>query len=168
MSSANFAGGARPYITIDVQGMDGQFHPIKGILDTGNDVTLLMPSAAQELGITASDQQGSFNVKGIGAKPMIFQNATLLMRVKGATPVPIRAGVQIPQQGDDALRDNLFGRKDLLDYFDINISKGKIDLHQTANAGGPNSLGMSIPRQPNGGPWKYKSNLDEGCPFSNC
>lgn len=166
--SASFANGSRPYITVDVQGMDGQFHPIKGILDTGNDITLLMPSAAQELGISPMNGQGTFNVKGIGAKPMVFTNVTLLMRVKGTQPVPIRAGAQIPQMGDDHLRDNLFGRKDLLDNFDILMSKGSIELHQTANAGGANSIGMTLPRQPRGDLWKYRSDLEGGCPFSNC
>jgi hypothetical protein len=149
-------------------GRDGQFHAIRGILDSGNDVTLLTPGATQELGISQMEGNGTFNVKGIGAKPMVFNNVRLLMRVKGTQPVWIRAGAQIPQPGDDNLRDNLFGRKDLLDNFDIYMSKGTIELHQTRNAGGANSIGMSMPYQPNDARWKYKSDIDDGCPFSNC
>lgn len=148
-------------------GTDNTFHPIRGILDSGNDITLLTPNSSAELGLTRNDATGEFNVKGIGAKPMVFYNVKLLMRVQDTQPVWIRAGAQIPSQGEDALRDNLFGRKDILDHFNIVMSKGRIELHQTGG-GGSNILGMSLPRRPMGDRWDYKSDLDEGCPFSNC
>jgi hypothetical protein len=168
MSSASFANGARPYVTINIMGRDNQFHPIRGILDSGNDITLLTAAATQELGLGANEGKGTFNVKGIGAKPMVFNNVRLLMQVQNTKPVWIRAGAQVPQGGDDQLRDNLFGRKDILDYFDIYMSKGSIELHQTANAGGANSIGMSLPKQPRGREWDYRSDIEDGCPFSNC
>jgi len=166
--SASFANGNRPYITIHIQGTDGQFKPIKGILDTGNDITLLTPASSADLGLTQGHATGQFNVKGIGAKPMVFNNVKLLAKVQDTEPVWIRAGAQIPTGGQDQLRDNLFGRKDILDKFDIVMSKGKIELHQTAPSGGYNALGLSLPRRPVGESWDYKSELDEGCPFSNC
>ena len=165
--SASFMNGGRPYINIDIQGADGQFHSVKGILDSGNDITLLTPQTSAELGLTGDQGQGTFNVKGIGAKPMVFTNVKLLMRVQDTEPVWIRSGAQIPAAGDDALRDNLFGRKDILDHFDIVMSKGRIELHQTGG-GASNSLGLSLPRRPVGDSWDYKSDLDSGCPFSNC
>src|SRR5690242_20983973 len=85
--SASFANGSRPYITINLQGTDGQFHPIKGILDTGNDITLLTPAASSELGLTQGHSTGQFNVKGIGAKPMVFNNVKLLAKVQDTAPV---------------------------------------------------------------------------------
>lgn len=148
-------------------GTDNQFHPIKGILDSGNDITLLTPQVSNELGLTRKDATGEFNVKGIGAKPMIFYNVRLLMQVQNTKPVWIRAGAQIPDPGEDPLRDTLFGRKDILDKFDIVMSKGSIELHQTGG-GGSNALGLSLPHRPIGDKWDYKSDLDDGCPFSNC
>ena len=165
--SASFTNGSRPYINIDVMGTDNTFHSIKGILDSGNDITLLTPSASSELGLTRNDATGQFNVKGISSKPMIFYNVKLLMRVQNTKPVWIRAGAQIPDVGEDPLRDNLFGRKDILDHFDIVMSKGSIELHQTGG-GGSNALGLSLPHRPIGERWDYKSDLDNGCPFSNC
>jgi hypothetical protein len=163
--SASFVNGGRPYITIDIQGTDGQFYPVKGILDSGNDITLLTPETSAKLGLTGG--ASTFNVKGIGNKPMVFTNTDLLMRVQNTEPVTIPAGAQIPQGNDDHLRDNLFGRKGILDHFNIMMSKGRIELHQTGG-GASNSLGLSLPRRPMGDKWDYKSDLDEGCPFSNC
>jgi hypothetical protein len=165
VSVASFANSSRPYITVNIQGADGQFHPIRGILDSGNDVTLLTPGASSELGLSRSMASGNFNVKGIGAKPMVFYNVNLLVQIKGTRPVRIRAGAQIPSAGEDQLRDNLFGRKDILDNFDILFSKGKIELHQHTAAG--NTLPLGIPRAPHGDAWKPVVD-DNECPFSNC
>lgn len=164
--SASFTNGNRPYITINIKGTDGQFHPIKGILDSGNDITLLKADSSSELGLTEATSTGTFNVKGIGAKPMVFNNVKLLMQVQNTQPVWVRAGAQIPTGGQDQLRDNLFGRKDILDHFDIVMSKGSIELHENTGAGS-NALGLSLPRRPMGDKWGYKSDLDEGVPFSN-
>lgn len=138
-----------------------------GILckNSGNDITLLTPDTSAELGLTGG--ASTFNVKGIGNKPMIFTKTKLLMRVQNTKPVMIPAGAQIPQGDDDHLRDNLFGRQGILDHFSIVMSKGSIELHQTGG-GGSNALGLSLPHRPIGERWDYKSDLDEGCPFSNC
>ena len=98
---------------------------------------------------------------------MVFTNVKLLMKVQDTEPVTIPAGAQIPQGNDDHLRDNLFGRKGILDYFNIVMSKGKIELHQTGG-GGSNALGLSLPRRPMGDSWDYKSDIDGGYRFSNC
>ena len=87
--------------------------------------------------------------------------------VQNTKPVMIPAGAQIPTQGKTHLRDNLFGRQEILDKFAIVMSKGSIELHQTGG-GGSNALGLSLPHRPIGDKWDYKSDLDDGCPFSNC
>jgi hypothetical protein len=146
-------------------GKDRRFHQIRGLLDTGNDITLLTRAASTELGFSKADTKGVFKVKGIAAAPLNFYMVKTGIKIGQSTPIQANVGLQL-DGSTDALRDNLFGRKDILDNFDLYFSKGTVSLHKTG-VGVGNTLGLTLPIVKNEIPAGYKSNVGILCNLAN-
>ena len=165
-SIASFPGGTRPVITAQILGQDRRWHSVSGLLDTGNDVTLFTKAATQSLGFGRDRAPKAFKVRGIAAAPMNFYMVQTMMKVGNTQPIKVNIGLQLDNSAT-SLRDNLFGRKDILDNFDLYFSKGKTQLHQTHGTGIGNTLGISLPIIKNSVPANYVSSYESLCEFTN-
>jgi len=123
----DISSGKRPHIMVDILSADDRWVPVRLLADTGNDVTLLNEKTAQDLGLTTPEilaRAVPFKVQGIAAAPMDFMMIKRPVRMGGSTtPIEIKIGV-------GPLRENLLGREDVLDKFEMTFTKSKLKLTQ--------------------------------------
>jgi hypothetical protein len=133
----NLSGQGRPYVTLNIQSMDGTFKPIKAIFDSGNDITLINEDSARFLGLDhpeVLDDATPFKVQGIAKAPLDFFMVKRLVKIEGMNPVWMKIGI-------GGLKENLLGREDLFDNFDVSLSKKAIRFTQLHT----NSIGIEFP-----------------------
>lgn len=99
------------------------FMPVVILADTGSDITLLSREDGERLGFSPTRSGNKFGVGGVGAGAVEFAKFTTYVRVENLKPVQIDFGVA---EKYGALRDNLLGREDVLDHYNITFSKGSV------------------------------------------
>lgn len=137
--------GQRPYANIDVAGK-----PVRFLVDTGNDLSLINHETAQYLGIDPSQIQQGFSVKGISQQPQPFGMVNLPMTIAGQTvTVPVGVG---------QIKDNLLGREGILDKYTISMSANQITFSPMGDG-----LGLHLPV---GGNYAYstEATCNSTCP----
>ena len=104
-------GHTKYYGNVNILGADGHFKPIRMILDTGNDVTLVTNSSARYLGF--SPGMGTpLVVSGI-KQGMVshFEKVRTQVQLGDLTPVTVELAFALEPEG---LQENLLGNKDIL------------------------------------------------------
>jgi hypothetical protein len=114
-------GGARPYLFLHVEGLDGRGRMIPGLIDSGADSSVLPAGYAPLLGYTRADL---VRVEGT----QVGGSVTLLRAIR-----PSR--VYVPELPDLAFelapffvhgcQHALWGRADLMAHFDVTISESR-------------------------------------------
>ena len=123
--------------------------PVRFLVDSGNDLTLINHQTAQMLGINPGQIQQGFSVKGISQKAQPFGMVHLPITLAGQTTV-IPVGV-----GD--VKDNLLGREGVLDKYNLNINSNQITFSYMGDG-----LGLNLPVSQNFG--AYEAALCTDCP----
>lgn len=140
MPGASFKSNSaaqQPLVTASVQ-INGQWKSYKGILDSGNDLNLITPQTAQQLGISPQMGQKQFQVQ-FGETANQRHNFFMIN-------VPMKFGNLQPFQasiGVGPVRENLIGRKDVFEHHKIVFDQGKVQMYQ-ANPN-QNSFGVNFP-----------------------
>lgn len=117
---AAFAYGSdgRPYATVFLQSVDGNYYPVRMLADSGNDVTLITHEAARMLGLRQEMGQ-PFSVEGVAPGVMTqFMLFQVPMRIGNYQPFYATIGV-----GD--VSQNLLGRRDVFSRFDVTYTADK-------------------------------------------
>ena len=148
----DISSGKRPHIMVDILDANDRWVPVRLLADTGNDVTLLNQKTAEGLGLTSPEMLArsvAFKVQGIAAAPMDFMMIKRPVRMGGSTtPIEIKIGI-------GPLRENLLGREDVLDKFEMKFTKSKLTLTQLRD----NTIPLWEPTGAGGG--KIKTHLPE-------
>lgn len=142
------------YITIQVLGGDGNFHPVKVIADTGNDVTLLTKATADYLGLNPNF--GSLlEVSGI-REGMVsrFKKIKTHIQLGDLNPIIAEIGFALDT---DSLQENLLGNKGILGSGHFNFIYKKDSLTIIDNV---NSCGATTAMYTEKSKYRTKNNLD--------
>lgn len=111
--------GGRYYGNVDILGPDGQFHSVRCLIDSGNDITILTRSTAQSIGYNPDTISSRFHVKGINGEAREF--AEVETKIKPcSTFIPLDASMGLAIQ-QDSLSDNLLGRSGIFDSGKIEV-----------------------------------------------
>ena len=151
-ASYSVSQGEQPFISPSILGFDRQWHSVKMLADTGNDVTLLMRSTALEMGIDPVRLNAStFPVSGISGGPAHFKEVKTLVAFTNLRPTWVTVGLA---QREEDLVENLLGRKDLLDTgkYEFVFDEDSVDIrekHINVNlSNGYNEWGTGTPELP--------------------
>ena len=145
MSSQTFPViGQRPYATIPVTGK-----PVKFLVDSGNDLSLINHETAEYLGIPPQAMRAGFSVKGISQESQPFSMVDLPITIGNQTvTVPFGVG---------KIKDNLLGREGIWDKFNISVNSSQITFSPMGDG-----LGLGLPI---GGNYAYTTELTcQTCP----
>lgn len=130
----SYVTGQRPYAEVLLAGK-----PVRMLIDSGNDITLLPTEIADRIGIPWRGLPDAFNVKGVDPNTSVpFKTTTVPLQIGNDRPIMIPVGI-------GELRDPLLGREGLLDNYDVGFSKGRVTFSQHGNFG--NGLPISLPPQ---------------------
>jgi Aspartyl protease len=99
------------------------FLPVEILTDNGSDVTLLSREDGERLGFSPATGGENFLVGGVGAGAVPFKKFTTDVRIQNLGAKNIDFGVAQKYGG---LRDNLLGREDILDNFNITLTKNSV------------------------------------------
>jgi len=135
--NAVFTYDERPFVNVMMMGKDRQFHPVKLMVDSGNDLTLISQQTAHELGYSTRDGE-PFHVAGISQTAQDFSMINTMIRIGSYPPIHIGVGI-----GD--VKDNLLGRQDVYNHYDITFGS-----HHTitfANADPPGYYASKMPEE---------------------
>lgn len=99
------------------------WQPITVLADTGSDITLIKREDGERLGFSPDKGGESFMVGGVGAGAVPFKRFATYARFQSLQPIRIDFGVA---QNFGGLRDNLLGREDILDKYNITFSKSSV------------------------------------------
>ena len=88
----SFTPSQRPWITVGLMGDDRQFHQVKLMVDSGNDLTLISHETAAEIGLDVRRGE-AFNVAGISQQAQEFVQLQTMLKIGGFRPIPIHLGV---------------------------------------------------------------------------
>lgn len=102
------------------------FIPIRILADSGSDITLLTREDGERLGFSPSRGNNKFGVGGVGAGAVEFTRFSTFVKVENHRPIQVDFGVSEKYKSDGGLRDNLLGREDVLDKYDITFSKSSV------------------------------------------
>jgi len=116
----NMSSEHRPNIPIWMLGPDRQWHRIRVMVDTGNDITLINRETANSVGFVPERDGRPFRVAGISGSPtQFFMIDNVWMKVGETDPVQGRVGI-------GEVRENLLGREDIMNQFEITFTQGYI------------------------------------------
>jgi Aspartyl protease len=121
----SFNPSQRPWITVGLMGDDRMFHPVKLMVDSGNDLTLISRETAANIGLDPR-RGSSFQVAGISQQGQEFKQLQTMLKISNFRPIPIHIGV-----GD--IKDDLLGREDVYENFEIIFDPDKITFRQRAD-----------------------------------
>jgi len=156
VASYSVGSGEQPFIEPFFLGFDKQYHKIKVLADTGNDVTLIQRKTALEMGIDPVQlKANTFPVSGISGPPAEFKEIKTLVVFEKLRPTWVTVGLA---QRDEDLVENLLGRKDLLDTgkYEFVYDNDSVDIrerHQNFNLSngynewGTGSYSQGLPSQ---------------------
>lgn len=113
------AGGAHK-ISVNFQTKAGSYMPITVLADTGSDITLISREDGERIGFAPSMGGEPFMVGGVGAGAVPFTKFATMLKFQSLQPVRVDFGVA---KNYNALRDNLLGREDILDNYNVTYSK---------------------------------------------
>lgn len=99
------------------------YQPVRILADTGSDITLISREDGERLGFSPTKSGNKFGVGGVGAGAVEFAKFSTMIRIENLAPVQIDFGVA---EKYGALRDNLLGREDILDQYNITFSRGSV------------------------------------------
>jgi hypothetical protein len=117
-------GGGAHNITINFLHADrSRFVPVRVLADSGSDITLLSRETGESIGFSPNMSNDKFGVGGVGAGAVQFAKFATFIKIERLQPVRIDFGVA---QQPGALRDNLLGREDVLDQYNITFSKNAV------------------------------------------
>ena len=119
-ASFNKVKGGRPDVMIAINGI-----PIKALMDTGSDLTLLTHADAVKVGL-ANGQCEKLPISGISDIAESFCKKSVVMKIGDTAPFKTFIGVGGP---GNPLRDTLLGSKDI-DRFHITMSPFQIKFSQ--------------------------------------
>lgn len=129
----SYSTGQRPYAEVMLQG-----RPVRMLIDSGNDITLLPTEVADRIGINWRNLPDAFQVKGVDPRTSVpFKTTNVQLQIGNDRPISIPVGI-------GELRDPLLGREGLLDHYDVGFSKGRVTFSAHGGGGG-NGLGLSFP-----------------------
>ena len=125
-------GGGAHNISIDfLHANRRQFVPVRVLSDTGSDITLLSREDGERIGFSPTKSGNKFGVGGVGAGAVQFAKFVTFIKIERLKPIQIDFGVA-EQYG--ALRDNLLGREDVLDQYNITFSKSSVTFTRAMRA----------------------------------
>lgn len=120
------------YISVNILGGDGDYKPVTVIADSGNDITLLTQSTANQLGLHPSIGT-LLEVSGI-QEDMVsrFKKINTYIQIGNFAPVIAEIGFALD---NNSLQENLLGNKDILSSgkFKFTFSSDKLTI--TSNDG---------------------------------
>ena len=119
-ASFNKVKGGRPDVMIAINGI-----PIKALMDTGSDLTLVTHADGVKLGL-ADGMCEKLPVSGISDIAESFCKREVVMKIGDTAPFKTFIGVARP---GNPLRDTLLGSKDI-DRFNVTIGPAQIKFSQ--------------------------------------
>jgi len=127
VSSAVFhTGGSSDAHNITIEFLNSirsGFQKITLLADTGSDLTLIKREDGERLGFNPDKGGEGFLVGGVGAGAVPFKKFQTPVKIQNLSPTMIDFGVAI---NHGQLRDNLLGREDILDVYDVTYSKNMV------------------------------------------
>jgi len=112
--------GDRYYGNVEVMTPSGQYQAIRALIDSGNDVSILTNATAVQLGFHVASIKERFFVRGINGEAKEFAEVKTKIKIcNQLSPIPLTLGLALD---NDALTDNLIGRKDVFDNGKIEIA----------------------------------------------
>lgn len=126
LQSVNSGNNSQPFIQASVQ-VGGQWRSFRAILDSGNDITLITPQTAAQLGINPQMASGNFKVQ-FGESRNQGHNFYMVK-------IPMKLSPQLraftASVGVGPVRENLIGRQDAFQHHSITFNPGgKISITQ--------------------------------------
>ena len=111
--------GDRYFGNIDVMTPSGQYQQVRALIDSGNDISIFTRSTAERLGFHVESMKERFFVRGINGEAKEFAQVSTKIKICNQLhPIPVTIGLALD---NDALSDNLIGRKDIFDNGKIEI-----------------------------------------------
>ena len=120
---------AQPFIQPSIQ-IGGQWRSFRAILDSGNDITLITPQTAAQLGLSPKMASGNFKVQ-FGEQQNQGHN---FYSVKVPMKLAPHLKAFMASVGVGPVRENLIGRQDAFQHHTITFSGGKVGISQQPNA----------------------------------
>lgn len=116
---AIFTFSGRPIIPIKILDSNNRFQSVQILADTGNDITLITPSIANQLGINYKKEGKPFLVAGISGNPSTYYMVSRLIQLGNMAPVTFRIGV-------GSVPISLLGREDTAARYSITFKGNQI------------------------------------------
>lgn len=121
--------GQKKEVMINVGNAQGQLTPIRAILDSGNDITLLTTGTAKQLGFYNPNVGETIHVSGIAGGGQEFKMFPNWIQFGNMRPIQVNMGYAIRP---DSLPVNLIGNKDIIDSgrYTLIMDEDSIELHE--------------------------------------
>jgi hypothetical protein len=126
---ASTKSGQKKEVMVKVGNAQGQLTPIKMIMDSGNDISLLTASTAKQLGLYNPNIGETIHVSGIAGGGQEFKMFRNWIQFGNMRPIQVNMGFALR---DESLPVNLVGNKDIIDSgnYTLVMDEDSIELHE--------------------------------------
>lgn len=121
--------GQKKEIIVNVLNANGQMVPIRAVLDSGNDITILTAQTAKQLGLYHPNRGEKISVSGIAGGGQEFNVFPNWIQFGNMRPIQIKMGFALR---NESLPVNLIGNKDIIDsgQYTLIMDEDSIELHE--------------------------------------
>ena len=121
--------GQKKEVMVKVGNSQGQLVPIRMIMDSGNDLSLLTAGTAKQLGLYNPNIGETIHVSGIAGGGQEFKMFRNWIQFGNMRPIQVNMGFALR---DESLPVNLVGNKDIVDSgkYTLIMDENSIELHE--------------------------------------
>jgi hypothetical protein len=121
--------GQKKEIIVNVLNANGQMVPIRAVMDSGNDITILTTATARQLGLYHPNRGEKISVSGIAGGGQEFNVFPNWIQFGNMRPIQIKMGFALR---DESLPVNLIGNKDIIDsgQYVLTMDEDSIELRE--------------------------------------
>ena len=121
--------GQKKEVMVKVGNSQGQLVPIKMIMDSGNDISILTAQTAKQLGLYNPNVGETISISGIAGGGQEFKMFKNWIQFGNMRPIQVNMGFALR---NESLPVNLVGNKDILDsgHYTLIMDEDSIELHE--------------------------------------
>lgn len=121
--------GQKKEVIVKVGNSQGQLVPIRMIMDSGNDISILTAQTAKQLGLYNPNVGETISISGIAGGGQEFKMFPNWIQFGNMKPIQVKMGFALR---DESLPVNLVGNKDILDSgkYTLVMDEDSIQLHE--------------------------------------
>ena len=121
--------GQKKEVIVKVLNANRQWVPIRAILDSGNDITILTTQTAQQLGLYNPNVGETISISGIAGGGQEFKMFPNYIQFGNMKPIQVNMGFALRPE---SLPVNLIGNKDIIDSgkYTLVMDEDSIELHE--------------------------------------